>query len=188
MSVIKQINYNEHLKVLLGPQNHAKLPAIQVVKAQRKRPRVTRFAKPESAERGVRNNGIHTAPSADNPSIRQEFVTSAYRFGHAQIDDLMKMANSNLAGTGNIQMKENFFDPNAVCLTDNTRPQKKSFFHTNSKIQVFKNGPGGCLRGAMTQKTNTVSGKYADSTQHNLFKPNNFEHGVDLLSINLAVS
>ena len=49
MSVIKQINYNEHLKVLLGPQNHAKLPAIQVVKAQRKRPRVTRFAKPESA-------------------------------------------------------------------------------------------------------------------------------------------
>ena len=120
MSVIKQINYNEHLKVLLGPQNHAKLPAIQVVKAQRKRPRVTRFAKPESAERGVRNNGIHTAPSADNPSIRQEFVTSAYRFGHAQIDDLMKMANSNLAGTGNIQMKENFFDPNAVCFTDYT--------------------------------------------------------------------
>ena len=40
----------------------------------------------------------------------------------------------------------------------------------------------------MTQKTNTVSGKYADATQHNLFKPNNFEHGVDLLSINLAVS
>ena len=40
----------------------------------------------------------------------------------------------------------------------------------------------------MTQKTNTVSGKYADSTQNNLFKPNNFEHGVDLLSINLAVS
>ena len=116
MSVIKQINYNEHLKVLLGPQNHAKLPAIQVVKAQRKRPRVTRFAKPESAERGVRNNGIHTAPSADNPSIRQEFVTSAYRFGHAQIDDIMKMANSNLAGTANIQMKSNFFDPNAVSL------------------------------------------------------------------------
>ena len=40
----------------------------------------------------------------------------------------------------------------------------------------------------MTQKTNTVSGKYADATQNNLFKPNNFEHGVDLLSINLAVS
>ena len=69
-----------------------------------------------------------------------------------------------------------------------TLGHKKSFFHTNSKIKVFKNGPGGCLRGAMVQKTNTVSGKYADSTQNNLFKPNNFEHGVDLLSINLAVS
>ena len=52
---------------------------------------------------------------------------------------------------------------------------------------VFQHGPGGCLRGAMTTPTNTVSGKYADSTTNNLFKPNNFRHGVDLLSINLAV-
>ena len=63
-------------------------------------------------------------------------------------------------------IKDNYFDPDLV----------------------HKAGPGGCLRGAMAQTPNMVSGSYADSTQNNLFKPNNFRHGVDLLSINFAVS
>ena len=53
---------------------------------------------------------------------------------------------------------------------------------------IFKNGPGAALRGAMMGPTHEVTGAYADAVQHNLFKPNNFQHGVDLLSINLAVS
>ena len=112
------------------------------------------------------NNQYTLAPSPDNPAIRQEFVTAAFRYGHAQVDDKLDFRNSNLGSSETRNMKDNYFDPDGV----------------------FKHGPGGCLRGAMMQKTNTVSGTYADSTQHNLFKPADFEHGVDLLSINLAVS
>lgn len=79
---------------------------------------------------------------------------------------MLNFAGANLGSSETRKLKDNFFDPDGV----------------------FKHGPGGCLRGAMMQKTNTVSGTYADSTQHNLFKPVDFEHGVDLLSINLAVS
>ena len=106
MSVIKQINYDEHLKVLLGPKGHDSFPAIQVTKSTRKRPRVTRFAKAiDPLEPGQRNTGIHVAPPNDNPSIRQEFVTAAYRFGHAQIMETMKMANSNLGETATVKVQ-----------------------------------------------------------------------------------
>ena len=62
------------------------------------------------------------------------------------------------------------------------------FVKIMTSLNAQKAGPGGCLRGAMAQRANMVSGSYADATQNNLFKPNNFQHGVDLLSINLAVS
>ena len=78
---------------------------------------------------------------------------------------MLNFANGDLRSTQTRQTRDNYFDPDGV----------------------FQHGPGGCLRGAMLQRTNAVSGTYADATQHNLFKPNNFEHGVDLLSINLAV-
>ena len=78
------------------------------------------------------------APESDNPAIRQEFVTAAYRFGHAQVDETLQMANGNLNSVDSRRTRDNYFDPDAV----------------------FKNGPGGCLRGAMMQKTNTVSGTY----------------------------
>ena len=105
MSVIKQINYDEHLKVVLGAKGHDSLPAIQVTKSTRKRPRVTRFAKAIDPTQGQRNTGIHVAPPNDNPSIRQEFVTAAYRFGHAQIMEKFKMANSNLGETASVDVK-----------------------------------------------------------------------------------
>lgn len=74
-------------------------------------------------------------------------------------------ANSRLSIDRSRDLKDSFFDPDLV--------------HTT--------GPGGCLRGAMAQRSNMVSGSYAESTQNNLFKPNNFQHGADLLSINQAV-
>ena len=78
---------------------------------------------------------------------------------------MLNFANGDLRSSQTRRTRDNYFDPDGV----------------------FQHGPGGCLRGAMMQRTNAVSGTYADATQHNLFKPNNFDHGVDLLSINLAV-
>ena len=92
-------------------------------------------------------------------------MTAAYRFGHAQVDDMMLFADGNLRQSGSRRTRDNYFDPDGL----------------------FEHGPGGCLRGAMIQQTNSVGGPFADATQNNLFKPNDFRHGVDLLSINLAV-
>ena len=63
-------------------------------------------------------------------------------------------------------MQENYFDPNIV----------------------WKAGPGACLRGAVMGETNSISAQFGEAVHNNLFKPNNFHHGVDLLSINIGVS
>ena len=81
------------------------------------------------------------------------------------VPEQLVVGNSNLQNIRRRDLKDNYFDPD----------------------MVFREGPGACLRGASIAATQTVSGVYADATQHNLFKPNNFRHGVDLLSINLAV-
>jgi len=164
MSVIKQITYREHLPVLLGPSTLNLFPAVRVSRAH-KRPRNTRFAKLPDPESIAARAGRFARPDNDDPSIRQEFVTSAYRFGHAMIPEELTATDGNLENTVRKDLKDNYFDPD----------------------MLFKNGPGGCLRGAMAGATNTVSGVYSDATQNNLFKPNNFRHGVDLLAINLAV-
>jgi len=165
MSVIKQITYREHLPVLLGQQNMNMFPAMRVSRAH-KRPRNTRFAKLPNADEFAQRAGGFTPPKQDDPSIRQEFVTAAYRFGHAMVPEQLMATDGGLQRNVKADLKDNYFDPD----------------------MLFKNGPGGCLRGAMMGDTNMVSGTYSDSTQNNLFKPNNFKHGVDLLAINLAVS
>ena len=165
MSVIKQITYKEHLPVLLGANTINLFPAVRVLRAH-KRPKNTRFAKMPDEEAIAQRASRFSIAAGDDPSIRQEFVTAAYRFGHAMIPEQLTTNNGNLNGEKKRDLKDNYFDPD----------------------MVFQSGPGGCLRGAMTGATNTVSGAYADATQNHLFKPNNFKHGVDLLAINLAVS
>ena len=164
MSVIKQITYREHLPVLLGNTAMKAFPAVRVSRAH-KRPKNTRFAKFPDAEEVAARSVRFTVAAMDDPSIRQEFITSAYRFGHAMIPDQLITADGNLNSNSRRELKDNYFDPD----------------------MVFQMGPGACLRGAMAGNTNTVSGIYSDATQSHLFKPNNFGHGVDLLSINLAV-
>lgn len=164
MSAIKQINYSEHLPVLIGPGQVKMIDELKVSKAHR-RPGRTRFAKDSVGPAGgSRANGIHKPPADDNPQIRQEFLVAAYRFGHAMVPEKLVSANGRLSVDNSLDLKDNYFDPDLV----------------------HRAGPGGCLRGAMAQRANMVSGSYADATQNNLFKPNNFRHGVDLLSINLA--
>lgn len=165
MSVIKHITYREHLPILLGQNNINLFPVMRVARAH-KRPTNTRFAKlPDPGAPGQRAGGF-TPAAQDDPSIRQEFVTAAYRFGHAMLTEELQATDGSLQRNIKNPLKDNYFDPD----------------------MVFKNGPGGCLRGAMMGPTNQVSGVYSDATQNNLFKPNNFKHGVDLLAINLAVS
>jgi peroxidase len=164
MSVIKQITYREHLPVLLGNTAMKEFPAVRVSRAH-KRPKNTRFAKFPDEEEVAARSVRFTVAAMDDPSIRQEFITSAYRFGHAMIPDQLITADGNLNSNSRRELKDNYFDPD----------------------MVFQMGPGSCLRGAMAGNTNTVSGIYSDATQHQLFKPNNFGHGVDLLAINLAV-
>merc|ERR1711990_1397585 len=164
MSAIKQINYAEHLPVLIGPAQIKMVDELKVSKAHR-RPGRTRFAKESDGPAGgSRANGIHTPPTDDDPSIRQEFLVAAYRFGHTMVPDKIVSANGRLSVDNSLDLKDSYFDPDLM----------------------HRAGPGGCLRGAMAQRANMVSGSYADATQNNLFKPNNFQHGVDLLSINLA--
>ena len=57
MSCLKFITYEEHLKVLLGPNQVDKIDGLNVPKAERKRPRKTRFAKPLGPNHGSRNTG-----------------------------------------------------------------------------------------------------------------------------------
>ena len=58
MSCLKFITYEEHLKVLLGPSQIDKVDGLKVVRAERKRPRKTRFAKPLGPNQGSRNTGF----------------------------------------------------------------------------------------------------------------------------------
>ena len=52
---------------------------LKVSKAHR-RPGRTRFAKESDGPAGgSRANGVHTPPTDDDPSIRQEFLVAAYR-------------------------------------------------------------------------------------------------------------
>ena len=164
MSVIKQITYREHLPALLGPEATSILTPLKMTRSH-KRPNHTRFVKLTEEDILAERNGRFKAPADNDPSIRQEFVTAAYRFGHAMVPDVLKSTDSSLSRSKNRNLKDNYFDPD----------------------MVVAEGPGACLRGAMMAPANTVSGAYADATQNNLFKPNNFKHGVDLLSINLAV-
>lgn len=107
------------------------------------------------------------SPAKQNdPSIRNEFNVAGYRWGHAQVPDLTETVNGSLQKTDSIKVQENYFDPNIV----------------------WKAGPGECLRGAVMGQTNSISGQFGEAVHNNLFKPNNFHHGVDLLSINIGVS
>ena len=55
---------------------------------------------------------------------------------------------------------------------------------------IYDKGPNACLRGAANMFTGELSGKFWDTFQHNLFKPNNTKatHGADLLTFNIAVT
>ena len=147
MSVIKRINYDENLPVLLGPKG------------------MNLVNNPGSGEPTVQPINGHTPPLQSDPTIRQEFATAAYRFGHAMVPEMLITSNSNLAQNEQLEMKDNYFDPDAM----------------------WTDGPGACLRGAMMGDTQEVNGHFAQSTMNNLFKPMNGAHGVDLLAINMAV-
>jgi len=163
MSMLKQVNYAEHLPILLGPQQTRQLTDLKVSRGER-RARTAFVKENQGPGIGVRANGQHQPPADTNPQIRQEFLLCGYRWGHAQVTEKVTSANSRLAIDRSRDLKDSFFDPDLVHMT----------------------GPGGCLRGAMAQRSNEVSGSYAESTQNNLFKPSNFQHGADLLSINQA--
>jgi peroxidase len=157
-AVMNQANYNEHLPLLLGDAYDSLGDKIQPLGRKRK------FKLGANANKA--RAGEHEPPSQNDPSIRNEFCVAAYRFGHAQVPNDLRTGNAALSGSGNSNMplKDGYFDPD--------------FYLTK--------GPGACLRGIISQQTNRVNGAYSDATLHNLFKPNNFAHGVDLLAINIG--
>lgn len=100
--------------------------------------------------------------------MRNEFAVAGYRWGHPQIMDEVDVASTDLVIDRSEQkkVKDTFFDPH----------------------MMYKVGPGSCMRGSVKRFTGQLSGKFWDSVQLHLFKPKDFHHGTDLLSINIAVS
>lgn len=101
---------------------------------------------------------------SDDPSVRNEFAVAGYRWGHANLKDEFRLAGTDNVMTGSVKTVHTFFDPETI----------------------YANGPGACLRGALTKSTGANSGKFWDTFQHNLFKPKNAKHGGDLLTFNIA--
>ena len=124
------------MPVLLGPQAIQLIDGIKVSRAHRRER--TKFARECGPACGGRANGKHMPPREDNPQIQQEFLVAAYRFGHAMVSEDLIAANDRLAVTNKLPLKENYFDPDLVLKAGRS---------------------GGCLRGAMAQKPNVVSGK-----------------------------
>lgn len=52
------ITYDEHLRALIGPSRVDSIEGLKVARAERKRPRKTRFAKPLGPNHGSRNTGF----------------------------------------------------------------------------------------------------------------------------------
>ncbi|CAG5096998.1 Oidioi.mRNA.OKI2018_I69.XSR.g14884.t1.cds [Oikopleura dioica] len=162
-AILKQITYNEYLPILLGRNAINLFPGVRMSKAD-KRPARTRFAKEPDEEEIMQRNTGFVPPAQDNPSIRQEFLVAGFRVGHSTVPEQLLSANRNLQVQDRRDLKDNYFDPD----------------------MSIEHGPAGCIRGAMAGDSNRVSGSYAQATMSHLFKPNNFRHGTDLGSINIA--
>ena len=52
------ISYDEHLRALIGSSRVDSIDGLKVARAERKRPRKTRFAKPLGPNHGSRNTGF----------------------------------------------------------------------------------------------------------------------------------
>ena len=105
MSIIKHINYREHLPVLLGPRAMNLINDLKISRAS-KRPNNTRFTKMPDPEELAARNGRFTAPDEDDPSIRQEFLVAGYRYGHAQIPEQLLATDSTLSRNQRLDLKE----------------------------------------------------------------------------------
>jgi len=162
-AILKQITYSEYLPILLGTNAINLFPAVRMSKAD-KRPARTRFMKELDEEEIMQRNTGFMPPAQDDPSIRQEFIVAGFRVGHSTVPEQLVSANANLQAQDRRDLKDNYFDPD----------------------MSITHGPGGCIRGAMAGDSNRVSGSYAQATMSHLFKPNNFQHGTDLGSINIA--
>ena len=62
MSTLKMISYDEHLRALIGSSRVDSIDGLKVARAERKRPRKTRFAKPLGPNHGSRNTGFSGEP------------------------------------------------------------------------------------------------------------------------------
>ena len=105
MSVLKQINYREHLPVLLGANAIRLVPGMRVSRAH-KRPKTTRFVKIDEEDLAARSQVRFTRAEEDDPSIRQEFLVAGYRYGHAQIPEQLLATDSTLSRNQRLDLKE----------------------------------------------------------------------------------
>jgi len=131
----------------------------------------------------------HQPPLKTEPSIRNEFAAAGYRM-HGQVSSLMKAMNHAWEPISHAHADE----PHEVAeLTDDERATlaanpgssllKFNFFDPE---WVHRKGPGGCLRGAMKMNQLKMDGTFSKDLAHNLFKPHDSAHGVDLAAINIA--
>ena len=112
MSITKQINYAEHIPVLLGAQQIKLLTDLKVSRGDR-RARTMFVKEGEGPGEGARSNGVHQPPAENNPQIRQEFLFG-YRWGHAQVTEDVTAATDKLNINRSRDLKDSFFDPDLM--------------------------------------------------------------------------
>lgn len=96
-----------------------------------------------------------------DPSLFNVFGAAAFRFGHSLVPDMQYLLGPNNSTHGKVPLHETFF---------------------NTKI-LYHDGIDVLLRGAASQRTQTVDSYVSPEVREHLFQPSGLDYGYDLAAV-----